>query len=142
MINGKIVEELVILFCSNYWQNPQIASAVHYFNYKSHHHYQCHHFHCHCKIHLHCLRILLTIPLNCNMIPRLFPLNFVCFLPKCIFLQSYSRLYTFLRPVKGLRIRLRPSDIFSNFSLFILIFISIIIYTFLFTLILIYTYLH
>ena len=55
------------LFCSNYWQNPLVTATVHYFRYNSHHHY---HFHYHCKMHLYCLKILLTIPL-CNMIPCL-----------------------------------------------------------------------
>ena len=49
------------LFCSNYWQNPKITAAVHYFNYNSHRHYHYHHFHYHWKMHLHCLKILLTI---------------------------------------------------------------------------------
>ena len=40
----------------------------------------------HCKLHLYRLRILLTIPLDCNIIPCLFQLNFVFFLPAYIFL--------------------------------------------------------
>ena len=39
----------------------------------------------HCKLHLYRLRIL-TIPLDCNIIPGLFGLNFVIFLPVYIFL--------------------------------------------------------
>ena len=40
----------------------------------------------HYELHLNCLRILLTIPLDCNIIPCLFQLNFVFFLPADIFL--------------------------------------------------------
>ena len=46
---------------SNYWQNPKITAAVHYFHYNSHHHYHYYHFHYHCKMHLYRLKILLTI---------------------------------------------------------------------------------
>ena len=62
------VEELVKLFCSNYWNNPSITAAVYYFCYNSHHHY---HFDYHCKMHLNRLKVFLTISL-CNMIPCLF----------------------------------------------------------------------
>ena len=52
LADGKIslvlVEELVKIFCSNYWQNPHITVAVNYFHYNSHHHYHYHHFHYHC----------------------------------------------------------------------------------------------
>ena len=129
----------MILFCGNYWQNLQVAPVVHYFHYESHNHYHCHHFRCHCKIHLYCLRTLLTIPLDRNMIPCLFLLNFVCFSRTYIFLQSYSKLYVFYAQWKDSEFAYDP-QIFLMFSLFILI--SISIQTFLFTLILIYTYLH
>ena len=43
-----------------------------YFHYNLHQHYRYHHFHYHCKMHLYRLRILLTIPLDCNMVPWLF----------------------------------------------------------------------
>ena len=88
-----------------------------YFLYNSHHHFDYYHFHYHCKMHLYHLRILLTIPLDCSMIPSLFHLNFVFFLPVYIFLQSYSKLFHFLRPVKGLRIRLRTPENFQMLSL-------------------------
>ena len=48
-----------------------------FFHYSSHHHNRYHHFHYHCKMHLDRLRILLTIPLDFNMIPCLFQQNFV-----------------------------------------------------------------
>ena len=66
-----------------------------YFQYNSHHHYHHHHFHCHCKMHLYHLRILLLIPLDCNMIPCLFQIDFVFFLPAYILLQCYSKLFIF-----------------------------------------------
>ena len=56
-----LVEELKILFCSNYWQNPPVTATVHYFHWNSHHHYHYHHFHYHCKMHFYRLKILLTI---------------------------------------------------------------------------------
>ena len=74
--------ELVTLFCSNYWQNSPITAAVHYFHYKSH------------KMHLYCLKLLLTILLG-DMMPHLFQLHFVFFLLGYIFLQSYSKLFAF-----------------------------------------------
>ena len=131
--------------CSNYWQNPQLAAAVHYFHYKSHHHYHCHHFHCYCKIHLYCIRIILTVPLDCNIIPFLFLLNFVCFLPTYIFLQSYSKLYVFAPSERTQNSLTTIRHIFEFFFIYTynyLHFIPIIIYTSLFTLILIYTYLY
>ena len=39
-----------------------------YFQYNSHYHFHYHHFHYHYKMHLYPLRILLTIPFDCNMI--------------------------------------------------------------------------
>ena len=53
-------EELVKLFCSNYWQSPKITAAVHCFHYNSHRHYYYHHFHYHWNYHYR-LKILLTI---------------------------------------------------------------------------------
>ena len=47
---------IVKLFCRNYWQNRPVTVAVHYFHYSSQHH----HFHYHCKMHLYCLKILIT----------------------------------------------------------------------------------
>ena len=78
---------------SNYWQNPKITATVHYFHYNSHYHYHYYHFHYHCKMHLYRPKILLTKFYNkifyCNMIPCLFQLNFVFFLPVCIFIILY-----------------------------------------------------
>ena len=124
--------------CGNYWQNPQIAAAVHYFHYKSHHHYHCHHFHCHCKIHLYCLRIILIIPLDCNIIPCLFPLNFVCFLLTYIFLQFISS-FTFCTPIERTQNSLTTiRHIFEFFFIYTYIYI----YNYLHFLIYTYNYLH
>ena len=76
----------------------------------------------HCQMHLHCLRILLTIPLDCNIIHCLFQRHSVFFLLAYISLQSCGKLFVFLCPVKGLRIRLRPPE---NFQMFIFIYIYI-----------------
>ena len=102
-----LVQELVKLFCSNYWKNSPEFAAVYYFHYNSHHHY-----HNHCKMHLYCLKVLLTSPLYCNMIPCLFKRNFVFFFAGIYFSLVLLQAFRFLRPVKGLRISLRPSDIF------------------------------
>ena len=90
-------------------------------------------------MHLYCLKILLTIPL-CNIIPCLFQLNLftgIYFSP--VLFQAFR----FLRPVKGLRIRLRPSGIFQMFSLYLRLHLQLFTY---FTLpylhLLAYTYLH
>ena len=48
----------------------------------------------HCKLHLYRLRIL-TIALDCNIIPCLFELNFVFFLRAYIFLKPYSKIFVF-----------------------------------------------
>ena len=92
---------------NKYWQNPKITA-------NSHHHCHYYHFHYHCKMHLYRLKILLTKFYNnilyCNMIPCLLQLNFVFFLPVCIFLLLYYT-FRFLRTVKGVTISLRPSDI-------------------------------
>ena len=79
------------LFCSNYWQNPLVTATVHYFRYNSHHHY---HFHYHCKMHLYCLKILLTIPL-CNMIP--------CLLYRHIFFFSLIPSFLIFTPSKRIQ---------------------------------------
>ena len=72
------------------------------------HHFHYHHFHYHRKMHLYHLRIFLTIPLDCNMIPCLFQLNFVFFLP-LIFFSSLIPSFPFLHSAKGLRNRFRCS---------------------------------
>ena len=55
----------------------------------------------HCNFHLYRLRILSTIPLDCNII------SFGMYFSLVLF-----RAFRFLHPVKGLRIRLRPPDKF------------------------------
>ena len=87
---------------------------------------------------LYCLRIFLAIPIDCNMIPYLFQINFVFILPVPIFLYSYSKLFVF-KPSK------RTQDSFTTIIqildvLFIFIFISIVIYTTLFTLTCLYLF--
>ena len=79
----------------------------------------------HCKIRHYRLRILLTIPLHCNMIPRLFQLNFAFFLPGYIFLLSYSKL---LRRKCSLKLDLKKSESLKGFcNLFVFSFLFIII---------------
>ena len=94
------------LFCSNYWQNSSVTAAVYYFHYNSHLHY---HFHCNCKIQLYSLKIFQTTPL-CTMIPCLFQ-PFLSSFYRYIFFLVFQD-FRFLRPVKRLRIRLQPSEIF------------------------------
>ena len=98
-----------------------------YFHYDSRHHYHHHHFHYHCKMQLCRLRIILTIPLDCCMIPCLFQLNFVFFLLSYV-IPSFS-LFT---PSKRTQISFTTArqilDVF-----FILIFVSVGICTSLFT---------
>ena len=102
---------------SNYWQNPKITATVHYFHYNSHH-YHYYHFHYHCKMHLYRLKILLTI---------LFIViwSLVCFnwILSSFYRYAFSFIILyfsiFLDPVKGVRISLRPSDIFKIISLYL-----------------------
>ena len=65
-------------------------------------------------------------PLYCNMIPCLFQsyLLFTSIYFSIVLFQAFR----FLRPVKGLRISLRPSGIFDMFSLYLLL-TSIVNYT-------------
>ena len=83
-----------------------------FFHYNSHHHFHYDHFHYYCKMHLYRLRILITISLDCNMVPCLFQLNFVFFLRHIFFSSRIPSFLFFLCPVKGLRIRLRPQGKF------------------------------
>ena len=76
-----------------------MMAAVHHFHYISHHHY---HFHYHNKIHLCCLKILLTV--------HLFNMIFYWHIFSLVLFQALR----FLHPIKGLRFRLRPSYIFSG----------------------------
>ena len=82
-------------------------------HYNPHHHYHYHHFHYHCKMYFYRLRIVLTSPLDFNMIPWLFRHIFFSSLIPSV----YDHQTTF-------------EDVF-----FILIFISTVIYTYLFILI-------
>ena len=61
-----------------------------YFHYNSHHRYHHHYIHDHCKMQLYRLRVLLTIPLDFNMILRLFQLNFALFPSAYIFIYRSS----------------------------------------------------
>ena len=96
------------------------------------HHFHYHHFHFHCKMHLYCLKILLTIPLYSNMIPCLFQLNFVFCFPTHIFSSSIPS-FSFFTPSK-----ITQEFVYDHQTnldiIFILIFLSIVIYTSLFTL--------
>ena len=94
-----------------------------YFHYNSDHHYHYHHFQYHCKMHLYCLGIFLTIPLDFNMIPCLFHLNFVFFLVAYFFSLVWFQAFRFSRPVNGLRIRLRPPDKFQMFFLYLYLYL-------------------
>ena len=75
------------------------------------------------KLHLYRLRILLTIPLEFNIIPCLFQLNFVFFLPSFSFFTPSKRIQNSFTTTRQIL------DVF-----FIFIFIYIVIYTSLFTL--------
>ena len=96
-----------------------------YFHYNPHHHYHYHHFHYHRKMHFYRLRIILTIPLDCNIIACLF---------RHIFFSSLIPSFLFFIHSK------RTQDSFMTTRqlldvLFILIFISIVTYTYLLILI-------
>ena len=94
---------IVKLFCSNYWQNPLVADAVHYFHENSHHHYD---FYYYCKKHLYR--------------PKIYPVSAkFCLLFPGIYVYLAFQAFRFVHPVKGLRIRLQPPDIFQMFSLYL-----------------------
>ena len=102
------------------------------------HHFHYNHFHYHCKMHPYCLRILLTIPLDCNNYdPLSVSAKFCLFSSGIYFSLVLFQAFCFLHPVKGLRVCLR-----QMFSLFLNKFISIVIYTSFFTLNCFYTHLH
>ena len=103
-----------------------------YFHYNSRHDYHHHHFHYHCKMQLYRLRIILTIPLDCCMIPCLFQLNFVFFLLPHV-IPSFSLFTPCKRTQNSFTTSRQILDVF-----FILIFISVGICTSLFT----FTYLY
>ena len=96
---------------SNYWQKPKITATVHYFHYNSHHHYHYYHFHYHYKMHLYHLKILLTIFFIAIWSPVCFTWILSSFYGYVFFFYDIV-FFVFLRPVKVVRISLRPSDIF------------------------------
>ena len=122
----------------NFWEYLFWRTSANYcfyiFSIIFYHYFHYHHIHYHRKIHLYYLRTLLTIPLDCIMIPCLFQLNFVFFLP-LIFFFSLIPNFAFLRPVKGLRIRFR-CPLYTY--IYIYSYLHFILYTYL--LILIYTH--
>ena len=102
----------------------QITAAVPYFHYNSHHHYHYLHFHYHCKMHPCRLRILLTICLlqyNLLSVSAKFGLLSSGIYFSLVLLQGFR----FLRPVKGLRTRLRPPDKFQIFSLYLHLYLQL-----------------
>ena len=76
----------------------------------------------HCKIDLYRLRILLSIPIDCNIILSLFQLNFFFFLLVYICLQSFSKPFFFM-PNKMIRLRL--PDKFQTFSLYLYLYLQL-----------------
>ena len=105
-----LVEELVKLFWSNCWQNPQVTLAVHYFPHNSDHHYYKH-FHSYCKMHIYHLKILLTISLG-------FQLNFFSFSPGLNFSLVLFQLFFFM-PFKKKRNSFTTIRQFSMYSLYL-----------------------
>ena len=92
------------LFCSNYWQNPYITTADHYFYYNSHHHYHYHCFHYHCKMQLYRLKVLITTPLYRNMIPSVsakFCLLFTGLLAYWLLCLTFTELFVFYAQLKN-----------------------------------------
>ena len=123
----SFVEELVKLFCCNYWQNPAVTAAVHYVHYNSHHHY---HFHYDRKMHLCCLKILLIVPL-CNIpvclsyiLSSFYQLNFIFLFKFCLLIPIFSFFTPSKRTQNSITTIRHVLDV-----LFILIFISIVTYT-------------
>ena len=77
-------------------------------------------------MYLYRLRILLNIAIDCNMIPCLLQLDFVFFFPAYFFSLVLFQTFCFLRPVKGLRIRLPPPDKFLMFSLYLYLYLLLV----------------
>ena len=97
-----------------------------YFHYNPHHHNHYHHFRYHCRMHFYCLRILRTIPLDCNMIPwLLWHIFFSSLIPSFLFFMHSKRTQNSFTTTRQLL------DV-----LFTLIFIAVYLYTY------IYCYLH
>ena len=95
-------------FCENLFWRTYANDGFFIFSIILYRYFHYHHFHYHGKILLYHLRILLTIPLDCNLIPCLFQLNFV-FFRQLIFFSSLIPSFPFWRPVKGVRICFRCS---------------------------------
>ena len=121
------------LFSSKYWQTPEIIAVVR-FHYNSHH-YHYHHFRYYCKMYLYRLRILLTIPLDCNMIPGS-SAKFCLLFPNVILFSGLIPSFSLFTPRK----RSQNSFATTRQILSTLIFISIVIYTSLFTLTYLYLF--
>ena len=79
-----------------------------------------------CKLHNNCLRMFLTIPLDCNLMPYLFQLNFVFFFRHIFFSRLIPSFFTQSeRTQNSLMTTRQILDVF-----FILIFITIVIYSY------------
>ena len=79
-----------------------------------------------CKLHNNCLRMFLTIPLDCNLMPYLFQLNFVFFFRHIFFSRLIPSFFTHSeRTQNSLMTTRQILDVF-----FILIFITIVIYSY------------
>ena len=105
-----------------------------HFHYNSRHHYHYHHFYYHRNIHFYRLRILLTSPFVCNMIPCLFQLSFIFFLPAYIF-PSFSFFTPSNRTQNSFTTTRQILDV-------LLIFIFIVFYSSLFTFTCLYLFTH
>ena len=116
--------EICEIFKNIYFEEHLIKLLL-YFHYNSHHHYHYHYFHYHCKMHLYRQIILSIIPLDCNMIPCLFQLNFFSFFWH-VFFSSLISSFLFFKPSKRTQNLCMTTRQISN-VLFILIFISIVI---------------
>ena len=123
--------EICEIFKNTYFEEHYERLLL-YFHYNSHYHFPYHHFHSHCKMHLYCLRILLPSPLDSNVVPYQFQINFVFFFQHTFF-SSLIPSFLFFTPSKRTQnLFMTTRQILDVF--FILIFISIVIYTFLITL--------
>ena len=71
-----------------------------YFHYNSYHHYHHHLFHYYCKMHLYHLRILLTILLDCKMIPCFVSAKFCLLSSGIYFSVVLFQWFSFFTPSK------------------------------------------
>ena len=118
------------LFCSNYWQNPKITAAVHYFHYNSYRYYHYHHLHYHWKMHLYHLKILLTILFIVIWSPILFNL---CSFYRDIFFSIPIPSFLFFTPSKRLENIRENTDQkeFRIWTLFTQCYLHSLVYTYL-----------